>query len=82
MDLLQIILTIILLVFSVLLVIIIMLQTKRGEGLGGAVTGQSNFYNNQKKSGKDVFLKKATIVISLICLVLVVLLNIFGFISQ
>ena len=42
-------------VLSVLLVVIVAAQTNRGEGLGGAVTGQSNFYNNSKKDGKDAF---------------------------
>lgn len=42
-------------VLCVLLVVIVAAQTNRGEGMGGAVTGQSNFYNNSKKTEKMRF---------------------------
>lgn len=63
-------------VLSVLLVVIVAAQTNRGEGLGGAVTGQSNFYNNSKKDGKDAFLKKLTIIIGIIFVVLVAVVDV------
>ena len=47
-----------------------------GEGLGGAVTGQSNFYNNSKKDGKDAFLKRLTIIIGIIFVVLVAVVDV------
>ena len=74
------ILTIILMVISVALVVVVMLQSKRGEGLSGAITGQGNFYNNTRKNGKDEFLKRTTIATSVILIGVVIALNIIEFI--
>ena len=68
-------------IFSIAIVVLSVLvivaaQTNRGEGLGGAVTGQSNFYNNSKKDGKDAFLKRLTIIIGIIFVVLVAVVDV------
>ena len=64
-------------IFSIAIVVLsVAAQTNRGEGLGGAVTGQSNFYNNSKKDGKDAFLKRLTIIIGIIFVVLVAVVDV------
>ena len=47
-----------------------------GVGMGGAVTGQSNFYNNSKKDGKDAFLKRLTIIVGILFVVLVAVVDV------
>ena len=63
-------------VLCVLLVVIVAVQTNRGEGMGGAVTGKSNFYNNSKKDGKDAFLKRLTIIVGILFVVLVAVVDV------
>lgn len=68
-------LSIALIVFCVLLIIVVAVQTKRGTGMSGAVTGQSNYNTAAKKDGKDAFLKRLTVGTSIILAVLVVVLD-------
>ena len=66
------ILTVALLVVCVAMILVVVLQTNRGKGMSSAVTGQGNYYNNNKNGGKAAVLRMATIVISIIFAVLVV----------
>ncbi len=68
-------LSIALLVFCVVLIVTITLQTKRGQGMSSAVTGQSNYNTSAKKDGKDVFMKRLTVVTSIILAVLVIIID-------
>lgn len=63
-------------VLSVLMIVVVAAQTKRGEGMGGAVTGQNNFGNGARKDGKDVFLKRITIIFGILFIVAVVVFDI------
>ena len=68
--------SIVLLVISVAMIIIVAVQSKRGEGMGGAVTGNNNAGNLQRKDGKDEFFKKLTIVFGIVLVVVVLVFDI------
>lgn len=68
-------LSIALIVFCIVLIIVITLQTKRGQGMSGAVTGQGNYNTSAKRDGKDAFMKRLTVIVSVILAVLVIVID-------
>lgn len=70
-------LMIVLLVVCAVLTAVITIQVDRGEGMSGAVAGQSsNVFGKNKKANKADLLKKITIVTSIVFAVLVVVVNV------
>lgn len=70
--------SIILLVCSLALVLIILFQSGRDASMSSAVTGSSsNFYSKNKRATKEEFMKRCTVIISIIFMVIVFLINIF-----
>ena len=63
-------------VCSVALIVVIMLQSGKEEGLSGALAGSSNSYMNQnKKGGLDAILASSTKWIALVWIVLTLTLS-------
>ena len=74
----SIVFSIILLVCSVALVLIILFQAGRDASMSGAITGgSSNFYSKNKRATREEIMKRLTVIVSIICMVVVFLLNIF-----
>lgn len=63
-------------VCSVALIVVVMLQSGKEEGLSGALAGSSNSYMNQnKKGGLDAILAASTKWIALVWIVLTLALS-------
>ena len=74
----SIVFSIILLVCSVALVLIILFQAGRDASMSGAITGgSSNFYCKTNSPSREEIMKRLTVIISIIFMVVVFLLNIF-----
>lgn len=74
----EIVFSIILLVCSLALVLIILFQTGRDASMSGAITGNSsNFYSKNKRATREEFMKRCTVIISIVFMVIVFLINIF-----
>lgn len=68
-------LSIALIVLCVVLIAVVTMQTKRGQGMSSAVTGQGNYNASAKKDGKDAFMRRLTVVTSIILAVLVIVID-------
>ena len=76
METLRLILLILEVVTSVAMVVVIMLQSGKEEGLSGALAGSSNSYMNQnKKGGLDSVLASSTKWIALVWIILTLTLS-------
>ena len=75
MDVLQIVLTVLEVIASVLLILVVLLQSGKEAGLSGALAGNSDSYMNKSKmGGMDKMLAKATKWIALAWIVLTLIL--------
>lgn len=78
MSTLTIVFSIMLLVCAVALVLIILFQAGRDASMSGAITGgSSNFYSKNKRATREELMKRLTVIVSIIFMVIVFLLNIF-----
>ncbi len=82
MTIVQIILGASALVFSVALMIIIMIQQGKNDGLGAMAGGNAadaeSYFNKNQKRGRDAVLAKLTVIFSVILVGLVIAMNIVG----
>lgn len=76
MDVLRTVVTVALFLISVLLIVIVLLQRSKGEGLGSIGGGGRLFHSAQ--SSLDMFLDKATTYVAIAFMVLAVLASAFG----
>lgn len=67
-----------LVVLSVLLVLVILLQSGRSAGLSGVIAGGSGQAANRKPKGMDSFLAKVTVVIATLFLLVTLLIAYLG----
>lgn len=75
------ILTIALLVVCAAMIIVVVVQTNRGQGMSAAVTGQGNYYSKNRNGDKAAVLRMATIVISIIFAALVIMVSVAGYLG-
>ena len=77
MDILTLVLTIVLMAVSLSLIVIILLQSDRSANMSGAISGgMGNYYGKNKTATKELFLKRITIICSVIFVVAVIVVNI------
>ncbi|MBQ3492151.1 MAG: preprotein translocase subunit SecG [Oscillospiraceae bacterium] len=75
MDILKIVITVLEVIASVLLVVVVLLQSGKSSGLSGAISGNSDSYMNKSKNGSlDKMLASATKWIALVWIVLTLVL--------
>lgn len=65
------------LVVAVLLTILTLIQSKDDEGASGTITGGSSFYEKNKGRTAEGKLKKTTIILGVMFIILAILLSIF-----
>ncbi len=64
------------LVLSVLLVVVVLLQQSRRQGLSGAISGAADtFFSKNKSKGLDALLVKLTIVVAVLFVIVTLVLN-------
>lgn len=63
-------------IVAVVLTIITLMQTSEDEGASGAITGGSSFYEKNKGRTKEGKLKKFTIILGVVFIILAILLGI------
>ncbi len=64
------------LVLSVVLVLIVLLQQSRRQGLSGAISGAADtFFSKNKSKGLDALLVKLTIVVAVLFVIVTLVLN-------
>lgn len=64
------------LVLSVLLVVIVLLQQSRRQGLSGTISGAADtFFSKNKSKGLDALLSKLTIVVAVLFVIVTLVLN-------
>ena len=77
MGVLKTILTIIYVIISLVLIVICLMQSKDDEGASGTITGgTSSFYEKNKGRTKEGQLKKITIILGIVFIILAILLGI------
>lgn len=64
-------------IISILLIMVVVLQTGKSSGMGGAVSGASDSVFGGKERGIDGFLSKCTIILAIIFGILSLGLSIF-----
>jgi len=75
MEILKIVITVLEVIASVLLVVVVLLQSGKSSGLSGAISGNSDSYMNKSKNGSlDKMLASATKWIALVWIVLTLVL--------
>lgn len=70
------VLTLILMLCSVALIAIVLFQSGRSANASAVTGGSGNFLSKNKAQTKDLFLKRLTVVISIVFIVAVVIVNI------
>ncbi len=70
------VLTLILMLCSIALIAIILFQSGRTAGASAITGGAGNFLSKNKTQTKDLFMKRLTVVFSIIFIVAVVIVNI------
>ena len=64
------------LVLSIALVLIVLLQQSRRQGLSGAISGAADtFFSKNKSKGLDALLVKLTIVVAVLFVIITLVLN-------
>ncbi|MBR3848218.1 MAG: preprotein translocase subunit SecG [Oscillospiraceae bacterium] len=64
------------LVLSVALVLVVLLQQSRRQGLSGAISGAADtFFSKNKSKGLDALLVKLTIVVAVLFVIVTLVLN-------
>ena len=64
------------LVLSIALVLIVLLQQSRRQGLSGAISGAADtFFSKNKSKGLDALLVKLTIVVAVLFVIVTLVLN-------
>lgn len=67
--------TVLLVVVSIALIVVVLLQSGKSTGLSGAISGGAEqLFGKQKARGLDLYLHRATIVLSVFFFILTVLL--------
>ena len=74
----KIFLTIIYIIVCLILIVLCFMQSKEDEGASGTIVGgsSSNFYEKNKGRTKEGMLKKWTIILGIIFIILTIILNI------
>lgn len=74
----EIFLTIIYIIVCLILIVLCFMQSKEDEGASGTIVGgsSSNFYEKNKGRTKEGMLKKWTIILGIIFIILTIILNI------
>lgn len=67
-----------LVVLSVLLILVILLQSGRSAGLSGVITGGSDQATNRRPKGMDSFLAKVTVVLATLFLLVTLFIAYLG----
>ena len=76
MEILKIVITVLEVIASVLLVLVVLLQSGKSSGLSGAISGNSDSYMNKNKmGGMDKFLASATKWVGLVWILLTLALS-------
>ena len=79
MEALKIILTVLFILICVAIVAIVLLQDSKGEGLSSAIAGgggnTSTYWSKNKGRSKEGILSKATIILTILFIVISVILN-------
>lgn len=67
--------TVLLVVVSIALIVVVLLQSGKSTGLSGAISGGAEqLFGKQKARGLDLYLHRATIVLSVLFFILTILL--------
>jgi len=67
--------TVLLVVVSLALIVVVLLQSGKSTGLSGAISGGAEqLFGKQKARGLDLYLHRATIVLSVLFFILTILL--------
>ena len=78
MEVLKIILTVLEVIASVVLVVVVLMQSGKESGLSGAISGNSDSYMSKSgKGGLDKLLAKSTKWVALVLIVLTLALSLF-----
>lgn len=79
MDIIKNILLVVYIIVTLVLIVLTLIQSKESSGVSGTITGSStnNFYNQNKGRTKEGRLKRWTISLSVVFVVLAVVLSIF-----
>ncbi|QSO54720.1 preprotein translocase subunit SecG [Alicyclobacillus curvatus] len=67
-----------LVVLSVLLIVVILLQSGRSAGLSGVITGGSDQVTNRRPKGMDSFLAKVTVILATLFLLVTLFIAYLG----
>ena len=82
MDIVTLIMTIVLMLCSVILIAIILFQSGRNANISGALSGgANNFYGKNKTATRELVLKRATVVTSIVFITIIVLVNVMELIG-
>jgi len=74
----QTLITILLVVVSISLIVVVLLQSGKSAGLSGAISGGAEqLFGKQKARGLDLYLHRATIVLSVLFFILTILIAYF-----
>lgn len=74
----QTLITILLVVVSISLIVVVLLQSGKSAGLSGAISGGAEqLFGKQKARGLDLYLHRATIVLSVLFFILTILVAYF-----
>lgn len=77
MDIVTLIMTIVLMLCSLILIAIILFQSGRDANISGAISGgANNFYGKNKTATRDLVLKRATVVTSIVFIMIIVIVNV------
>lgn len=70
------VLTLILMLCSIALIAIILFQSGRTAGANAVTGGAGNFLSKNKAQTKDIFLKRLTVIVSIVFIVAIVIVGI------
>ena len=72
-------LIVLLVITSISLIVVVLLQSGKSAGLSGAISGGAEqLFGKQKARGLDLYLHRATIVLSVLFFVLTILVSFFA----
>lgn len=76
MSLIVLILTIVLIACSIALILIILFQAGRTANASAVSGSVGNFYNKNKSATRELFMKRLTVIVSIVFIVTIIIVNI------
>lgn len=69
------VLSVLLVLFSLFLIVVVLLQPSKSQGLGAISGGAETFFGKSKAHGMEAMLSKATTVIAVLFILTVIIIN-------